>query len=53
MDVEDNIMKNLGSKLADIINAYETVIKSAGFGFGVYTGQSFFMSYIKPYINGK
>ena len=51
MDVEDNVMKNLGSKLADIINAYETVIKSAGFGFGVYTGQSFFMSYIKPYIN--
>lgn len=49
LDVEDNCQKNLGKLLIDIINAYADVIKSAGLEFGVYTGQSFYNSYIKPY----
>lgn len=49
LDVEDNCQKNLGKLLIDIINAYSEVIKSAGLEFGVYTGQSFYNSYIKPY----
>lgn len=49
LDVEDNCQKNLGKLLIDIVNAYAEVIKSAGLEFGVYTGQSFYNSYIKPY----
>lgn len=49
LDVEDNCQKNLGKLLIDIINAYAEVIKSAGLEFGIYTGQSFYNSYIKPY----
>lgn len=49
LDVEDNCQKNLGKLLIDVINAYAGVIKSAGLEFGVYTGQSFYNSYIKPY----
>ena len=49
LDAEDDCMKKLGRKLFDIINAYEEVIKNAGLEFGVYTGQSFYNSYIKPY----
>ena len=49
LDVEDNCQKNLGIKLVDIINAYKTVIEDAGLEFGVYTGLSFYNSFIKPY----
>lgn len=49
LDVEDACMKKLGSYLIDIINAYGEVIKGAGLEFGVYTGLSFYNSYIKPY----
>lgn len=49
LDVEDNCQKGLGRKLADIINAYKTIIEGAGYEFGVYTGLSFYNSYIKPY----
>lgn len=49
LDVEDNCQKRLGSKLIDIINAYGDVIRSYGLAFGVYTGKSFYNSYIKPY----
>lgn len=49
LDVEDDCQKNLGKLLIDIINAYAEVIKSAGLEFGVYTGESFYNSYIKPY----
>lgn len=51
MDVEDECMRNLGSELIDIIKAYKEVIESAGYQFGVYTGLSFYGSYIKPYTN--
>lgn len=49
LDVEDNCQKNLGKLLIDIINAYAEVITAAGLEFGVYTGQSFYNSFIKPY----
>ena len=51
MDVEDTCMRNLGSELIDIIKAYKEVIEGAGYDFGVYTGLSFYGSYIKPYTD--
>lgn len=49
LDVEDSCQKGLGQKLVDIILAYREVITAAGMPFGVYTGLSFFKSYIKPF----
>lgn len=49
LDVEDQCQKKLGSRLLSIINAYKEVITNAGYEFGVYTGLSFYNSYIKPY----
>ena len=49
LDVEDKCQQGVGSLLKDIINAYRDVIVSAGYDFGVYTGMSFYNSYIKPY----
>lgn len=51
LDVEDKCQKGLGSNLLDIINAYKKVIESAGLEFGVYTGLSFYNSYIKPWYH--
>lgn len=49
LDVEDKCQEGIGKRLIDIINAYAGVIKGAGYEFGVYTGQSFYNTYIKPY----
>lgn len=49
LDIEDKTLKGLGSKLIDIINAYQEVIEAAGLPFLLYTGLSFYNSYIKPY----
>lgn len=49
LDVEDNVQKTLGSGLIDIINAYQSVIENSGRGFILYTGLSFYRSYIAPY----
>lgn len=49
LDVEDDVQKNLGIILIDIINAYEEEISSAGLPFILYTGMSFYNTYIKPY----
>ena len=51
LDVEDECQKNIGQKLIDIIKAYQNVIESAGGQFGVYTGLSFYNSFIKPYAS--
>lgn len=48
-DVEDVCLKNKGIHLIRIINTYKAVIEAAGYEFGVYTGLSFYNSYIKPY----
>ncbi len=49
LDVEDACQKNLGNTLISIINAYQEVIENNGYAFGLYTGMSFYHSYIKPY----
>lgn len=49
LDVEDACQKGLGKLLIDIIDAYANVITSAGLEFIVYTGLSFYNSYIKPF----
>ena len=49
LDVEDNCQKGLKKRLIDIIMAYGNVITKAGLKFGVYTGASFYNTYIKPY----
>ena len=49
LDVEDHCLEGLGKTLIDIINVYADVIKGAGLEFGVYTGQYFYNTYIKPY----
>ena len=49
LDVEDKCQQGLGVLLKDIINTYRDVIVGAGYDFGIYTGMSFYNSYIKPY----
>ena len=49
LDVEDKCQKNLKGKLIDIIEVYKDAIEKSGNGFGIYTGQSFYNSYLKPY----
>ncbi len=49
LDVEDSCQKGLGMKLISIIKEYQKTIVSAGLEFGVYTGLSFYNSYVKPY----
>ena len=51
LDVEDKCQQGIGSLLKDIINAYGDVIEGAGYDFGIYTGMSFYNSYIKPYAS--
>ncbi len=51
LDIEDSTLKNLGQLLINIINEYGTVITAAGLKFGVYTGLSFYKTYIKPYAS--
>lgn len=49
LDVEDACQKGLGSGLISVIKSYQEVIAAAGLEFGVYTGLSFYNSYIRPY----
>lgn len=51
LDVEDSCQKGLGKLLISIIDAYASVIQESGLDFGVYTGESFYNSYIKPYAD--
>lgn len=51
MDVEDKCQQGIGQKLIDIILSYKNVIESSGLEFGIYTGLSFYNSYLKPYYN--
>ena len=51
LDVEDKCQKGLNQLLIDIILAYKEVIEHSGNKFGIYTGQSFYNSYLKPWIN--
>lgn len=49
MDVEDKCQQGLGAGLIGVINSYRSVIESAGYDFGLYTGYSFYNKYILPY----
>lgn len=49
LDVEDAGLKTIGKTLIDGINAYGKVITEAGLPFGIYTGLSFYNSFIKPF----
>ena len=49
LDVEDNVQKTLGSGLIDIINAYQSVVENSGRSFLLYTGLSFWKTYLAPY----
>ena len=49
LDVEDNCQKGLGIILINIINTYQEEIEKAGLEFGLYTGESFYNSYLKKY----
>ncbi len=49
LDVEDNCQKNLGEVLVQIIQAYKKKIEDSGRPFGVYSGLSFYNTYLKPY----
>lgn len=49
LDIEDKSQINLGMTLINIINSYKNIIESAGYKFGVYTGLSFYNSFIKPF----
>lgn len=52
MDVEENdIAKRIGKTLGDVIRAYKDVIESAGYTFGIYTGLSYYNSFIQPCLN--
>ena len=49
LDVEDKCQMGLGERLLDIILAYREIIRGSGRQFGVYTGLSFYNSYLKKY----
>ena len=49
LDIEDQCQKGLGYRLLDIILAYKKVITESGRQFGVYTGLSFYNTYLKTY----
>ena len=49
LDVEDDCQKNLGVNLVNIINTYQATIENAGYEFGLYTGLSFYKTYILPF----
>lgn len=49
LDIEDNCQKGLGIILINIINTYQEEIEKAGLEFGLYTGESFYNSYLKKY----
>ena len=46
-DIEDKVQAGLSkAKIAEIINAAQTVVESRGYKFGVYTGKSYFSEHI-------
>lgn len=49
LDLEDNAVKGLGSKIIKIINTYKTITESANMKFGIYTGAAYYNPYLKPY----
>lgn len=54
-DIEDKVQARLSkAKIAEIINAAQSVVESRGYKFGVYTGKSYFTEHIdKNKVNCK
>ncbi len=52
IDIEENdIAKRIGGTgLAKILSAYKNTIEDAGYTFGIYTGLSYYNSFVKPYF---
>lgn len=51
LDIEDVSQQKLGVTLIQGILSYQDIVEAAGYEFGVYTGWSFYKSYIKPYAS--
>lgn len=51
LDLENQKQTLIGHAIVDIINAYQKVIEDNGLPFILYTGLSFYNTYIKPYAN--
>lgn len=49
LDIEDDCQKELGNRLFEIIQAYKKIITESGRQFGIYTGLSFYNTYLKKY----
>lgn len=49
LDLENQMQTLIGHSVVDVINAYQQVIEQAGLPFILYTGLSFYNTYIKPY----
>lgn len=52
IDIEENdIAKRIGGPgLAKLLSAYKKTIEEAGYTFGIYTGLSYYNSFVKPYF---
>lgn len=51
LDIEDACLKDKGQTLVKAIVAYRKVLADAGLNSGVYSGQYFYNTYIKPWDN--
>lgn len=52
LDIEETeIAKRLKRSLILLIDAYRLEIESAGYKFGIYTGLSYYNTFLKPYID--
>ena len=51
LDIEDKCQMGLRGLLIDIINTYYDIITAEGYPCGLYTGMSFYNSFIKPYAS--
>ena len=52
IDIEENaIAKSIGGPgIARVLTAYKKTIEDAGYVFGIYTGLSYYNSFVKPYF---
>lgn len=51
MDIEDECQMKLGHTLIDIAKIYQKNVEDSGYEFGIYTGLSFYNSYLSKYAN--
>lgn len=49
LDLENQMQTLIGHTIVDIINAYQEIVEQAGLPFILYTGLSFYNTYIKKY----